>query len=132
MRLSRWMSLSVVAAALVVGCQAKKPAPAGPPPIDDATYSELRAAFDKAKPGSLVGRVVNVSPSELAAEIVDVPTASFKKGQVVLFIDAQQNPLASGTVFNVNENSVMVYYTPEEGGRAPVVGDAAVRLPVGR
>jgi hypothetical protein len=126
------MMLSVVAAALAVGCQTKKPVPAGPPPMDDASYSELRAAFEKARPGSLVGRVANVSPSEQAAEIVDIPTTSFKKGQVVLFIDAQQNALASGTVFNVTDNSVMVYYTPEEGGRAPVVGDAAVRLPVGR
>lgn len=131
MKLPRWM-LTVVAAALVAGCQPKKPVQVGPPAVDDATYAELRAAFEKAKPGSLVGRVAAVKPAESAAEIVDVPTSSFKKGQVVLFIDAQQNALASGTVFNVTESSVMVFYAVEEGGRAPVVGDAAVRLPIGQ
>lgn len=129
MNLPRWM-LTLAAATLVAGCQPKKPVPVGPPVVDDTTYAELRAAFEKAKPGALVGRVASVTASESAAEIVDVPTAAFKRGQVVLFIDAEQNPLASGSVFNVTENSVMVFYTVEEGGRAPVVGDVAVRLPL--
>lgn len=129
MTFPRWM-LTLAAGALIVGCQAKKPEARPIATIDDATYTELRAAFEQAKPGSIVGRVVSVDGAQKAAEITDVPAASFQRGQVVLIIDAEQNPLASGTVFNTTENSVMVFYEVEAGGREPVAGDVAVRLPV--
>ena len=127
MKLHHWM-LTLAAGAMLVGCQANKPAGSNAPAVDDATYAALKSEFAAVRPGSLVGRVVKVAPQENAAEIADLPADQFSAGQVVLFIDAQQNPLAYGTVFLTTPQTVMVRYTVEEGGRAPVVGDVAVRL----
>jgi hypothetical protein len=127
MKLHNWM-LTLAAGAMLVGCQANKTAVSTAPAVDDATYAALKSEFEAVRPGSLVGRVIKVAPAENAAEIADLPAGQFRAGEVLLFIDAQQNSLAYGTVFLTTPETVMVKYTVEEGGRAPVVGDVAVRL----
>jgi hypothetical protein len=109
------------------GCQNKKPVNTTPA-LSDAQYQTVRQNLLAVDAGALVGRIVSVDAGQSAAEVGDIAASQLKKGDVLLIVDADSNALATATVFQVNAGSVATFYEAQPGGRAPVVGDAAVRM----
>lgn len=125
-----FLATLVVTAAALVGCQNHKPPTTQPiaAPATAETVRDIREAFQKRDPSTIVGLVIAVLPENNLAAIGDVPVGEFKTGQVVTFIDSNQAIIAVGTVVNTTADTVHVKYTPQgEMARAPREGDLAVR-----
>jgi hypothetical protein len=122
-----------LAAGLVVGCQQRQPArpaaPAGPPPIQAAM--QMRRALMQADPSARIGVVAAAVPSAQLVAVNDVPAGDFREGQAVQFLDGRGNPVAVGYVRAVKGDVLHVMYDTSEGGRAPSVGDLAMRVDSG-
>ena len=56
----------------------------------------------------------------------DIPLQDFGIGDVLVFIDAREQPFNSGKVVNATANALHIQY--EANQRAPRVGELAVRL----
>jgi hypothetical protein len=108
-----------------VGCaQNKADAPASP-----AVVRAVRQKLTKTNPQVLVGAVTAVEPNgKPFAAVGDVPAAQFHVGEPIAFLNANQEVLTHGIVRRILPDSIHVQWYPPRGeGRAPRVGDLAVR-----
>jgi hypothetical protein len=130
---SIWMALSLVlaysiAAVLLGGCQTAPKATAAPP-ADEETLRLIRQSFTATDPKAIVGLVVAVLPDQMYAAVGDVDVKDFTQGEAITFIDSNKKPLANGVVKKVTADALDVQYeAPIPNGRAPKVGDLAVRF----
>lgn len=118
----------LLAAVLVAGCT-KTTGPIGTAPPTPDRVAELRAKITGEHPGAVVGVVTAVLPENSLVAIADVAVDEIRMGDVMSLIDADENTLAHGKVVRRLESSVHVKYESEVNARAPLTGDAAVRLP---
>jgi hypothetical protein len=108
------------------GCQSSSEPIA--PPVTPQQLAQLQESYRKADREARVGEVTAVRPSSNLAAVGDVPTADFTPGDVITFLDSNGKVLVLGTVEKVEPKSLIVRYeTPDRSGRAPQVGDVAVR-----
>jgi len=123
---------AVLVAAALFGCEPKKP-PAPPPPrVEPASpqvVDSLRAMYRRQYPNCEVGQVVATRASDRLAAVSGVDVSKITENQIVTFIDAHQNTLASGVVVRVLPDSVHVRYDPApDTNHQPAVGDIMVRF----
>lgn len=98
------------------------------PPATPAQLAVIRSQFRRADPEARVGLVTAVLPSSHLTSVANVPVTDFTVGDVITFIDSNQNVLAMGHVETINQTSLTVRYDPPSPpGRNPVPGDIAVR-----
>lgn len=114
-------------AAAVGGCQ-NKPDPAvdALPPVTDIDVEALRERYQKRNPDHRVGVVTAVLEASNLAAVGDIALQEFGIGDVVVFIDANEQPFNTGRVVNATSTALHVQYDPDQ--RAPRVGELAVRL----
>ena len=127
-----WIGV-VVAAGLLTGCAPKKPPTTSP--ADDPAHAGVHARFGpadqlkRANPNTEVGSVVAVVPEANLAAVSDVPTANFRIGDPITFLDENLGDLTLGTVVAVVNGRLLVRYdAPPAGHRVPQVGDFAVHI----
>ncbi len=117
---------------LLAGCTPPPPPPP-PPPATSMDISRLQSDLQRHDPGARAGSVMRVREDQKLAAVSMASGSGSSKEAVKLndpitFTDSFQNPVANGTVVNIDESIVIVSYTPTAGGRAPQEGDIAVHL----
>jgi len=122
-----------LAAGLVVGCQQRQPAPAKAPqsPPSMQAAMEMRRTLMQADPSARIGVVAAAVPSAQLVAVNDVPAGDFREGQAVQFLDGRGNPVAVGYVRAIKGDVLHILYDNSEGGRAPSIGDLAMRVDSG-
>jgi hypothetical protein len=114
---------------LFVGC--------GPKKLDNpqayreaaANVSEIRERYQRTDPETRVGLVIGANAQSNLVSVGEINPKDFRQGDKVVFVDARQNALASGTVVRALQDSIHVRYDPPaSGGRAPREGDVMVRF----
>jgi hypothetical protein len=122
------MVVTLLAGALLAGCQAQ-PKETVAPPADEQTLTLIRQSFTATDPKAIVGLVIAVLPDQMYAAVGDVDVKDFTEGEVITFIDTNKKPLVNGVVKKVTEDALDVRYEmPAVGSRAPMKGDLAVRF----
>jgi hypothetical protein len=111
------------------GCASEpKPAPRPVPVAAMDQYTVIKTAYLQANPDARVGRVAAVLPDQARLAVADVPVSDFHRGDILSVVDAKLNPLATGSVVDMDSDMLYLQYTPVAGSsRAPLAGDLAVR-----
>jgi hypothetical protein len=111
---------------LLAGC-AQKPAPAPMPRVPTSQQvSEMRDAFKKVSPSARVGIVTAVLADQSLAMVGDFPVDGVRAGDIISFVDADEQAIAHGDVIEIRDGKVIVHF--QAAARAPMVGDAAVKF----
>lgn len=126
----RIAALVVVMCCVLAGCRAEKQdQPQTAAPASEDRVRMIRQNYQSIDPAARVGLVIAVRPEYRLAAVSDVAVEDFSVGDVVVFVDANEEPLVNGTVVAKTEDAIHVKYNePKSGGRAPNVGDLAVRF----
>ena len=123
---------SLIVTLLVAGCRHDKPVlqPQQAPPATVEKARQIQAAYQRAASGVVVGLVSDVNPDLYLAAVSEVAVSDFHPGDVVTFVDSNQNPVTTGSVLRIAGNALHVKYDPPRlaGGRPPKVGDLMVRF----
>jgi hypothetical protein len=126
-----WIGV-VMVAGVVAGCAHKQPPVPAPPasqPVPTYTLDSARDQLKRANPNTEVGSVVAVLSEANLAAVADVPTANFRVGDPITFLDDMLGDLTLGTVVAIENGRLHVRYdAPPAGRRAPEVGDFAVHI----
>ena len=123
--------LTVLVMVLPGGCRRKSmptttEAELPPRPVN---YPEARARLQKKDPSARMGRVIAVLPDERMASIGEINVQEFQRGEAIQILGAEDQPVATGVVLSIVNDTLHVRYTPVgEGGRRPYVGDLAIRF----
>jgi hypothetical protein len=127
---SQEITLLLLIPILLLGCNGRAVQRAGDaPPADEAMLASVRQTIQRTYPEALVGRVAETLPNEPFAAVTDVPLEAFHVGELITFMDTNQNALTNGVIRRITENALHVQYDPPRiGGRSPRPGDLAVRL----
>jgi len=125
------LAAGLLAFCAIVGCEPLPPET--PPPAQSHPFSQQemvsrRESLRKLKPDARVGLVKSVLGSNSTAGIGDVDVKDFTKGDVISFIDSNDNTVSMGSVIGVEGNLLIVHYDVNAGGRAPLEGDLAIRM----
>ena len=133
LRASVVLMVMVMALAAVSGCREKKEPPPPPTPIASGdAVQQMRQSYQKADPGARVGVVTISRPDLNLGAVGAVATADFKDGDVINFMDGDQNMIAHGTVANKTASALHVRVdTAQDYRRFPQVGDIAIRVSSG-
>jgi hypothetical protein len=113
-------------AVALTGCQNKKKQADEVPPVSEINAEAVRERYMRTNPNNRVGVVTAVSEASHLAAVGDIPLQDFGIGDVLVFVDAREQPFNSGKVVNASATSLHVQY--EANQRAPRVGELAVRL----
>lgn len=120
---------AVLAAGLMSaqGCQGRKQtAPQARPQPSMEAAQQMRETLLRADPSARIGIVAAALPDVQLVSVREVPAEEFGQGDGVEFLDANGEPLGTGTVERVVEDAVHVRYAAG-GARVPTVGDLAIR-----
>lgn len=96
-------------------------------PVDQQQFEATRADYQKHNPDARVGLVTAVLADEHLASVGSVNVKDFSVGDIISFIDADGDIIATGQVEAINNNRLNVRYTPPSSTRNPIRGDLAVR-----
>jgi hypothetical protein len=129
-----WLIPAAVAVGLISGCrpdqQKQSPAPPSAQPASPQRIAEIREKYRQQNPGVIVGPVVDAMPQVQLVAVGDVPLDQFRRGDVVAFINLDEQPVDTGVVFDIQPHILAVKYDPPAAnGRAPQVGDVMVHVP---
>jgi hypothetical protein len=117
-----------MAVLLAAGCASAPPAPPAKVPLNDDSYSSIKSVYLGANPNARVGRVAAVLAGENRLSVGDVNLSDFRKGDVISVVDERLNPIADGTVVDIDSDYLYVQYQlAGTSGRSPAAGDLAIR-----
>jgi hypothetical protein len=88
--------------------------------------AEMRETFKKTAPNVRVGVVSAVLNDQPLAMVAEFPTDKLRVGDIITFVDANEEAVAHGYVIEILDKKIAVRFDPVS--RAPVVGDAAVKF----
>jgi hypothetical protein len=123
----RWAGVAVLMSVVVVaGCQRKAAeGPVAPVPVG----ADARARIARLAPGAAIGTVIAVLAEDRLVAVGEVQVRDFHVGDVVSFMGGEEQPIGTGVVVNIVRDTLHVRYEASSAvGRAPVVGDLAVRF----
>jgi hypothetical protein len=128
MKLHRLLSL-VAGLTLLAGC--------GPKKLDNpkayqaaaANVSEIRERYQRTNSKTRVGLVIGSNADSSLVSVGEINPKEFRVGDKVVFVDSNQNTLASGEVVRILQDSIHVRYDRPAGGRGPREGDVMVMFP---
>jgi hypothetical protein len=126
-----WYRASVLlcVATLFIGCRRTPDEMAVTPPVSEKRLQELRRQYQASDGEALLGRVTDVRHLDRLAEIRDIDVEPFRIGEVISFIDGNEQFLTNGTVVRKLSDALHVEYVePTVGARAPQIGDLAIRF----
>jgi starvation-inducible outer membrane lipoprotein len=114
---------------LAAGCASQTaPPPAPRAVVENDQYSALKTSYLAANPDARLGRVAAVLPDQNRLAVADMPVADFRRGDVLSIVDAKFNPVADGTVVDMDSDMLYVQYTQAAGiTQPPAAGDLAIR-----
>lgn len=122
MRLHHIALAGLIGSALVLGCAHKKSATA-----DQSAIQQIRQNYAQVDPNAKVGLVIAVLPDKALAAIGDIPVADVQVGDTLVLLDAKQQIIGAGKVVAKTQDAIHVSYDVTAKGRAPEVGDLAVK-----
>jgi hypothetical protein len=118
MRLHHVLLAAVVASVLVTGCKSKQ---------TPASIDQTRASFARLAPESQVGVVSAVLPERGLLAVGEVDVAKYNVGDTFVLLTPEKKIIGAGHVVAKTNDSLHLSYDVNEGGRAPRVGDIAVK-----
>jgi len=129
-----WLRRSVVPllllllAGLAAGCQDKAARANGAAGAGGAQQdvASIRERYMRINPNNRVGVVVAVRAASKLAAVGDVPLQDFGIGDVLTFVNTDEEPFNTGIVVNATADALHVRYDSDR--RSPREGDLAVRL----
>ena len=110
---------------LAGGCGHKKQQLA--PPADAQSLLTLRQSYAAINPQAKVGLIIAVMPENALAAVGEIAPADLNTGDTLVLMDSNQQIIGAGTVVAKTTDSVHVHYDVTANGRAPEVGDLAVK-----
>ena len=125
--------LLTIGSICTLGCGGKQsgtdddPSTAGVAGSDDL-LERVRQTYP---PGTIVGRIVDVSPDEKGDRVTvgDVPAQRLQPGDQLVFFDAGRQNVGRGDVVEVRKRDVVLRQNPKQrGARPPRAGDVAVQV----
>ena len=124
------LAMVVVAAGLLSGCRADKEQQAPAPPATEDRVRMIRQSYQTIDPGARVGLVAETLPEYRLVAVSEMPVDEFREGDVVTFIDTNEEVLVNGRVVAKTDDALHVKYDEpsKPGQRAPQKGDMAVRF----
>jgi hypothetical protein len=127
MKWSRTVVVCLLAVIAWGGCTQKQPE--APKPQPAPVGDDVIVAFRTKHPDALVGRVIAVRPEDRLVAVGDTPVTDFKRGDVVVFVSAGDEPPSGGEVVDIRKDTITVRYSePTAGQRPPKAGDLMVRF----
>lgn len=124
MRLHHAVLSAVLTSLVLCGCQSHKPAAI---PADEATLQQFRETYTRVDPAAKVGRVIAVLPESALVAVGDVAPADVQIGDVMVFMNTNSQIIAAGHVVEKTADAIHLRYDVKADGRAPAVGDLAVK-----
>ena len=127
---SRYAMAVVVTLAMVAGCHNNKKQMT-PQQVQraNANLEDARRRYQRAYPDARLGYVTSSNPEYQMVAVGQVTPADFHEGDIVTFVDADDNPLTTGRVLRVMKDELHVRYdAPQPGRRAPRQGDLMIRF----
>lgn len=125
MRLAQVAMVSLISVGFVVGCSSGKHKSGTP--ADQAAVQQIRENYTSVDPHAKVGTVIAVLPDKALAAVGDLPVADFQIGDVLVLMDTKQQVIGAGHVVAKTADAVHIAYDVTAKGRAPQVGDLAVK-----
>ena len=113
---------TLVGLALLAGCTHKHQGA-----IDTTAVQQIRESYTRVDPNAKVGLVVAMLPEKGLAAVGDVPVADFQVGDVLVLMDTKQQIIGAGHVVAKTDDALHISYDVTAKGRAPQVGDIAVK-----
>ncbi len=124
-----WLLLLAITLISAVGCRPKRMDNPEAYRAAAANVAELRQGYQRRDPQTQVGLVLAVNSQVQMVSVGEINPTDFDAGDIVSFIDTNENALTSGRVIRVLTDSVHVRYDrPAAGRRAPRDGDVMVRF----
>ncbi len=117
--------LPLLAGLFLTGCQNKQQGAADTSPVS-MDVAGVRERYTRLDPQNRVGVVTAVHTEADLAAVGDIPLQDFGIGDILVFVDEQEQPFNSGEVVNATSDALHLRY--DENRRAPRVGELAVRL----
>jgi hypothetical protein len=124
MRLHHAVLSAVLTSLVLCGCKGHKPAAI---PADEATLQQFRDTYTRADPTAKIGRVIAVMPENRLVAVGDIAPADVQIGDVLVFMNTNSQIIAMGHVVEKTADALHLSYDVKSDGRAPVVGDLAVK-----
>jgi hypothetical protein len=124
MRLHHAVLSAVLTSLVVSGCTSHKPAAI---PADEATLQQFRDTYTHVDPSAKVGRVIAVLPEKALVAVGDIKPADVQIDDVLVFMNTNNQIIAFGHVVEKTADAIHLNYDVKADGRAPVVGDLAVK-----
>ena len=124
MRLHHLVLSAVLTSLVLCGCNSHKPSAI---PADEATLQQFRRPTPRIDPTAKIGRVIAVLPKNALAAVGDIAPADVQIGDVMVFMNTKSQILAVGHVVEKTADAIHLNYDVKADGRAPVVGDLAVK-----
>src|SRR5687767_603800 len=97
-----------VVAVVLIGCRAaasKRSATTAPSPASPKQVQAIRQIYQLQQPHVVVGVVTAARPQDRLVAVGDLATLEMRDGQIVQFIDKQQQVLTGGVVVRVLADS---------------------------
>jgi hypothetical protein len=118
----------LISSLLVAGCggKAKQADDVQAGTASEVDVAAIRARYQATNPRNRVGVVVATMADANLAAVGDIPVQDFAMGDILTFIDAREEPIATGRVVNATPTELHLRYDAKR--RAPRVGDLAVRV----
>lgn len=89
--------------------------------------AQTKATFEQRLPGAKVGVVSETLPSSNLVAIQQVDLTQYYVGDTLVLMDENLKIIGAGTVVAKTNDALHVKYDVSEKGRAPKVGDIAVK-----
>jgi hypothetical protein len=129
--ITRLLPVLLIAVVTVAGCQNQQKKTeeqsVTPAAVDLERVSQIRTMYQQSNPATQVGYINAALPGEELVSVVEIPVGDVKVNESIVFIDPQQNTIATGRVVAVVADALHVRYSAT--ARAPGVGDIAVKFP---
>lgn len=120
MRLHHIAMLALIGSTMAFGCKHATT-------VDQSAVSQIRQNYQAADPNARVGVVIAVLPEKGLIAVGDIPVADLKVDDTLVILTPQQKIIGAGKVVALTADAAHVSYDVTAKGRAPQVGDVAVK-----
>jgi hypothetical protein len=120
MRLHHIAMLALIGSAAAFGCKHASS-------VDQSAVNQIRQNYQAADPNAKVGVVIAVLPESGLIAVGDIRVADLKVNDTLVLLTPKQKIIGAGKVVALTADAAHVTYDVTANGRAPQIGDVAVK-----